>query len=186
MLYWNHSRFSVSLYEWLNSMHSKFQSHSYWQSLVRAVWISTYTNVRFLPVTATCDCASPNFFFSGGGECNADTGYMHVPLTHAGDHMHVALAHMCMWPHGMHELWYSHVQVAYLLHVAKQCCYDSVAFIVSSEVVPEWVKIPLQTHIRTYIRYIAKKKGGELLASCSRGLGRFVTTRAVITEKYEL
>ena len=40
MLYWNHSRFSVSLYEWLNSMHSKFQSHSYWQSLVIAVWIS--------------------------------------------------------------------------------------------------------------------------------------------------
>ena len=38
MLYWNHSRFSVSLYEWLNSMHSKFQSHSYWQSLVIAVW----------------------------------------------------------------------------------------------------------------------------------------------------
>ena len=37
MLYWNHSRFSVSLYEWLNSMHSKFQSHSYWQSFV---WIS--------------------------------------------------------------------------------------------------------------------------------------------------
>ena len=37
MLYWNHSRFSVSLYEWLNSMHSKFQSHSY---LVIAVWIS--------------------------------------------------------------------------------------------------------------------------------------------------
>ena len=40
MLYWNHSRFSVSLYEWLNSTHSKFQSHSYWQSLVIAVWIS--------------------------------------------------------------------------------------------------------------------------------------------------
>ena len=37
-LYWNHSRFSVSLYECLNSMHSKFQSHSYWQSI--AVWVS--------------------------------------------------------------------------------------------------------------------------------------------------
>ena len=40
MLYRNHSRFSVSLYEWLNYMHSKFQCHSYWQSLVIAVWIS--------------------------------------------------------------------------------------------------------------------------------------------------
>ena len=35
MLYWNHSIFSMSLYEYY--MHSKFQSHSYWQSLVIAV-----------------------------------------------------------------------------------------------------------------------------------------------------
>ena len=56
MLYWNHSRFSVSLYEWLNSMHSKFQSHSYWQSLVIAVWISITPPTLIVPVTTTCLC----------------------------------------------------------------------------------------------------------------------------------
>ena len=33
MLYWNHSRFSVSLYEWLNYMHSNFQSIAVWISI---------------------------------------------------------------------------------------------------------------------------------------------------------
>ena len=36
-------------------MHSKFQSHGYWQFLVIAVWIP-YTNVCFLPATATHAC----------------------------------------------------------------------------------------------------------------------------------
>ena len=36
----------------MNYMYSKFQSHSYWQSLVN-LYNSSYTNVRFLPVTAT-------------------------------------------------------------------------------------------------------------------------------------
>ena len=44
----NHSRFSVSLY---NYMHSKFQSHSYWQYSCLNLYNSPYTNVRFLPVT---------------------------------------------------------------------------------------------------------------------------------------
>ena len=35
----NYSRFSVSLYELLNYMHSKFQSHSYWQSLVESLYL---------------------------------------------------------------------------------------------------------------------------------------------------
>ena len=34
-------------------MHSKFQSHSYWQSLVITVWNSPYANVHFLPVSTT-------------------------------------------------------------------------------------------------------------------------------------
>ena len=59
MLYWNHSRFSVSLYEWLNSMHSKFQSHSYFSYNCWNLYNSTYANIRFLPVTATCTPLQP-------------------------------------------------------------------------------------------------------------------------------
>ena len=39
---------SVSLYECLNSMHSKFQSHSYWQSLVIAITPPTLMFVFYL------------------------------------------------------------------------------------------------------------------------------------------
>ena len=110
MLCWNHSRFSVSLYEWLNSMHSKFQSHSYWQSLVIAVWISIthhtlmfvfYLYWVFIPyfLFAAAQCSAFTCTQANMGMCMCWCSNKNVPCirthTHAHTHVHTHMHTLC-------------------------------------------------------------------------------------------